>query len=336
MIVVFDTNIWIANLYLKSPVSAALRYFLQVHDAKVGLPEVVRLEVESHLRSDIYESRDEIEKKHDNLLRLFGWLHKLVLPTESEIEDLVTNFFSRSGFNLQDVPFSLESARDSFLRTVNKAPPSHKAQQFKDGLIWKDCMILADAEEVVLVTNDRGFYEKDKIENGLAKILEAEAKQCRYKLRVLPKLTDLLEELERPIEVDEVVFEKAVSGYLRKYIDEILERSQFALVPHWRFKKSFFATQNHGSLYVEFVAETECEDIGGEGRTNSILRVSADGLYILKDKTLSNVQPRELVITYKSPDGRLGNATSTFANASIVLGHPIVTHIVRVPLDVSE
>ena len=52
MIVVFDTNIWKADLYLRSPAAAAVKLFLHMHAAKVGLPEVIRLEVERHLRQD--------------------------------------------------------------------------------------------------------------------------------------------------------------------------------------------------------------------------------------------------------------------------------------------
>jgi len=336
MIVVFDTNIWKTNLYLKSPASAAVKFFLVHHGAKVGLPEVVRLEVERHLRADIYEFRDQIMLGHRQLLGLFGRIQELVLPTDNEIEALVTSIFFQSGFDLQEVPFSQESARDSFLRTVDKIPPSHKSQQFKDGVIWKDCKTLADAEEVVLVTADRAFYEGGETKKGLAKMLMEEARQCQYELRVLPGLADLLSELRRPIVVDDVVFENAVSVFLQRHVDEILERTQFSLASPLRFKKSLFVTQYPGSLYVEFVAEAYCEDATGEGRMNSVLQITADGLYLLNGKTMSNVQIRELVITYTGPDGRSDETKSVFGSVNIVMGHRIVTNEVREPLDVSE
>ncbi len=57
-----------------------------------------------------------------------------------------------------DVPFSLASARSSFLKTIGKVPPSAKSQEFKDGVVWADCLSLLAAEPVVLVTSDKAFF----------------------------------------------------------------------------------------------------------------------------------------------------------------------------------
>jgi hypothetical protein len=333
MIVVFDANIWKTNLYLKSSASAAVKFFLQDHAAKVGLPEVVRLEVERHLRLDIKAMRERITLEHNRLLGLFGRLPEVVLPTDLEIESLVSNIFSHSGFNLQEVPFSEEAARHSFLRTVDKTPPSHKSQQFKDGVIWDDCKKLAETEEVILVTDDRAFYEGDEPKHGLAKVLAEEVKQCRYKLRVLSKLPDLLSELKRPVTVADVVLEAAILTFLQQHVSQLLERAQLAQSSGWRFQKSLFATQYPGSLYVDFIAWADCEDIKGEGRTNAVLQITGDGLYLLADKKLENVQPRELSITYTSPNGVSEKLGSAFMTAHSVMGHRIVTNIVRERLD---
>ena len=53
MIIVFDTNIWLANLYLRTPAAAAARFFISQNKASVALPEVVRLEVQHHLREHL-------------------------------------------------------------------------------------------------------------------------------------------------------------------------------------------------------------------------------------------------------------------------------------------
>jgi hypothetical protein len=45
MIVVLDTNILeIQNLSLQSPISTATRFFLRQKKARLGLPEVIRME----------------------------------------------------------------------------------------------------------------------------------------------------------------------------------------------------------------------------------------------------------------------------------------------------
>jgi predicted nucleic acid-binding protein len=53
MIVVFDTNIWKSQIYLQSAEATATRFFLRQKQARLGLPEVIKREVETHLKRDI-------------------------------------------------------------------------------------------------------------------------------------------------------------------------------------------------------------------------------------------------------------------------------------------
>jgi hypothetical protein len=71
-------------------------------------------------------------------LRLFGSLREVVLPSEGDIDDLTSKLFDSFGVEVVNVPFSLESARASFLRTIHKIPPSDTSQQFKD--IWRSIL----------------------------------------------------------------------------------------------------------------------------------------------------------------------------------------------------
>jgi hypothetical protein len=115
MIVVFDTNIWKSELYLQSPSGAAVRFFLREQKARVGLPEVVRLEVEEHLRGDIKSVIDKLRTQHSRLLRLFGQLRELSLPAEDAIDAIIEKVFGELGVEVVEVPFSLPSARSSWL-----------------------------------------------------------------------------------------------------------------------------------------------------------------------------------------------------------------------------
>ncbi len=135
----FDTNVWKINLYLKSSASAAVKFYIHQHGAKVGLPEVVRLEVERHLRIDTVGMRESIRTEHNRLLGLFDTLKEVVLPTDAEVETLISKAFAQPGFDFFEVPFGEKSAKALFLRTIDKIPPSHKSQQFKDGVLWEDC-----------------------------------------------------------------------------------------------------------------------------------------------------------------------------------------------------
>ena len=75
------------------------------------MPEVVRLEVEHHLRRDLKDYIEEIKKNHRQLLNIFGTLKEIVLPDEAAIEARVGEVFSSLGVELLEIPFSFESAR---------------------------------------------------------------------------------------------------------------------------------------------------------------------------------------------------------------------------------
>jgi predicted nucleic acid-binding protein len=113
MIVVFDTNVWLSHLGLRSPAASGVRFFLKHNDIKVALPEVVRLEVEINLRSNLMAFIEEVRNSHAQLLTAFRELPKIDLPSESAVEALIPELFSSLGVNLIEIPFSLTSARSS-------------------------------------------------------------------------------------------------------------------------------------------------------------------------------------------------------------------------------
>jgi hypothetical protein len=49
--IILDSNIWLAELGLRSPLGAVARLYLQQKRARLALPEVVRLEIEHNLRN---------------------------------------------------------------------------------------------------------------------------------------------------------------------------------------------------------------------------------------------------------------------------------------------
>ena len=120
------------------------------------------------------------ERIYRQLLSVFGTLREVVLPDDAAIESKVADVFSNLGVELLEIPFSIESARASFLKTVDKVPPSETTQEFKDGVLWADCVALLGSDDVYLISNDTHFYEGRKHPNGLAKNLR------RLRERVMP------------------------------------------------------------------------------------------------------------------------------------------------------
>jgi len=72
----------------------------------------------------------------------------------------VENLFTNVNVEILEIPFSLESANHSLAKIIAGEPPSaSKNQQFKDGVIWADCLDLSNHDDVALVTEDQGFYD---------------------------------------------------------------------------------------------------------------------------------------------------------------------------------
>jgi len=99
----------------------------------VGLPEVARLEVEQHLRSDIKEAVKSLRTAHGCLLRLFGRMRELSVPTDDAIEAVIAKVFTELGVEVLGVPLWLSSAHSSFLKTIRKVPPSDRRRSSKTG-----------------------------------------------------------------------------------------------------------------------------------------------------------------------------------------------------------
>lgn len=210
MIVVLDSNVWLSELGLRSGAAAAVRFFLNQSGAQIAVPEVVRLEVRYNLVKRLGTHAQEIRDNYRQLLTAFGKLREIVLPTEEEIQAKVEELFSSLGVLQQQIPFSLESARSALFKAIQKQSPCDKTQEFKDAVIWADCVSLLATDEVVLVTNDKAFYRDRTYEKGLAPNLLDEMSHLPNQLRIISSLSDLLGVIQAPIPLDEDQLQTAV------------------------------------------------------------------------------------------------------------------------------
>ena len=190
--IVLDSNIWIRERMLRDSVGAAVRFYLQRHNARLALPEVIRLEVIEHVREEMKRLAADARTSHRALLMLVGSLNELVLPNDSELDARASHAFEDIGVQIKDVVFSLESARASFDKCIRKAPPNGpKDQQFKDGVVWADCLRLASETPVLPVTQDTGFYAGRTYANGLAENLKREQAETEHGVTITQSLSSV-------------------------------------------------------------------------------------------------------------------------------------------------
>ena len=333
MIVVFDSNVWLSELGLRSGAASAAKFFLNHNQARLALPEVVRLEVQHNLQSRLTEHIENIQTNYRQLLTAFGKLREVVLPTNADVLAKIQELFDSIEVVKLDIPFSLESARSSFFKTIDKSPPSDKTQEFKDGVIWADCLALLSSEPVILVTSDKAFYQDRQYDKGLAQNLQAEASKFSNPLQLLPTLSALLQTLRAPVTLDE---DKLAQAFLTQHKESVygtVSRHGFDLDARQSLSYTLFATENPNVLFLEFTMAYVCTDIRGEGRTDATLLLKGDGSYMPTAGTFSDLRNFGEHLKYRMPDGSdRENKNHVIFAGGLVLGHKEVSSIVRYKL----
>lgn len=330
MIVVFDSNVWLAELGLRSGAAAAARFFLNHSGSRLALPEVVRLEVQSNLEARLIEHIGSIQTSYRHLLTAFGSLREVILPTPDDVRSKVQEVFDSVQVPKVDVPFTLASARSSFMKTIAKVPPSDKTQEFKDGVLWADCVALLADESVSLVTSDKAFYQDRTYDKGLAANLREEVAALPNPIQVHPNLSSLLQAIRRPVKLNE---ELLANAFLQAHHDSVLDtlaRQGFELGPRRSVEYTLFATENPAVLFLEFSMSFSSTDVRGEGRSDAVLLLRGDASYTPAAEAFSEIRNFGEHLKYRLPDGSEGESRNAIIYAAgIALGHRQVSNVVR-------
>jgi PIN domain len=329
MIVVFDTNVWKSELYLQSPAAAAVRFFLREQKARVGLPEVVRLEVEEHLRSDIKSVIARLRAQHARLLRLFGQLRELSLPAEDAIDAVIAKVFGELGVEVMEIPFSLRAARSSFLKTIRKLPPSDTTQEFKDGVLWSDCVELLEIDDVCLITTDKAFYANRELARGLAPELAAELTGKPHRLTIMGQLSELLNQIRVNYDIGvDSISEQLLHGSRERLVAQLATYG-FSLGEITAAERKLFATENPQVVFVEFQVVYGCPDTTNAGRSPATLTIKGDGNYDAQAQLFCDHRTLSETIQFREGDGTDQEVRNSILYASSVMGEKEVKDTIR-------
>jgi hypothetical protein len=334
MIVVLDSNIWISQLGLNSTVGTAVRFFIKERKARIALPEVIRLETEHHLRDNLNGYISGIMESHRELLTVFGHLKEVILPNSDEVEKKVAELFVNTGLEIIDIPFSKESARDSFIRTVRKGQQGAKALEFADGMIWADCIELLKQDDVTLVTQDKAFFQGRDSSRGLSSVLAKEAEQAKHSFKLVASLEELLEDIRVEITLDERLLESSFYEQYKESIGQILSKKGFEAQGEPKIERKLFATESPVRVFLSFTITYECIDVTEEGRFGGVLSVRGDGFYNREAGSFEQLKSFGEELRFRLKDGSEQQFRNVVVRvAGITMGHKEVTHTVRYELE---
>lgn len=322
MFVIFDTNIWIKELGINTIKGQATKVYLHQKSATIALPEVVKLETEIHLAKELKNYTYEIEKNYRRLLTVFGKLKEIVLPDERMISAKVNAIFEQFGLEVKHIPFSLESAKKSFLKTIHKIPPSGTNQQFKDGVIWEDALSLLQKDEVYLVSGDKAFYKDKNTQKGLAPELSAELENYQNKLHLYPSINDLIKEIRTDVSIDEKKLSEGFYQKNKEEIDNILCEKGFSIDSIGEISTNCFITELNLILLVEFEASYNLVNISSEIRHKCTMTVKGEANYKMDEEKFYNFKKNEIKITStNAEDKEICHLTCSYSSFAIDMGH---------------
>ena len=331
--IVLDTNIWLSELALMTPVGCAFSHYVTVGGYKIGLPEVVEAETKKNFSKKIHEYKENIEADYRRLLAIFGKMKEIVMPSDAEIEAKIEAIFDNHSGRITSVPFDLESARTSFEKILSKeAPNSENNQQFKDGVIWANCLFLARTGDVSFVTQDKAFYEQRKYENGLSANLLHEAQSLGLNISIYSTLADLISDIRCDVSVDENKLVDAVEAETYENTKALSDRLGYYLKNIISKKFEFYATTDPLEVSVVFCLKYDLEDYKVDGRLNSYAESRGEFLLNVSTQSMRNFVNKGEGVTWQDSDGESHTCNNIYMYGNLVLGHKTIEHQVSYKL----
>lgn len=193
--IVLDTNHLDQTSLLKDPLSVAMLFYLGQLDGHLVLPEVVKIEWSEHWR-------DHMRKQYKSWKSLRNWLSGHIdgvpefdLDTDAAAARSFSERLDELGDLLAEEPIEDEDWRAAGRIVIEKRPPSSEgSQQYKDSLLWRALLRVAEDGPVLLVTADKGFLSAGK--DALAPDLASEASELDVDIKVVTSRPQLLEQLK--------------------------------------------------------------------------------------------------------------------------------------------
>ena len=338
--VVFDTNIWYSELGLTTKDAAAVRFFLLRKNATVAIPEVVSLELKARLGEKLKSAKRDTERSHRELVSIFGSWPEMPLPSNEQIEEAIHSCLTNIDVPHIHIPFSFESARSSLTKVVNKISPAKHREEFRDGVIWADCVALLEEAEVYLVTDDSDFYQSknDRNDREIARDLLPETSAHGNAITLFRSLDQLLEEVRSDITIDRDMVLRSVFEAETKAIDENVLSGGFQFSGWPEVNVTPYITEKANELNFRFSIRQPCQDATPRERRADDLRFSGEGFFDTTTNTIDRdrLHVSNMGFSYRDADGNAWHTGSVRVRASLTGGAKQHAHTVRIEVEPSR
>jgi len=190
MIVILDSNIWLAELGLRSPLGAVARLYLQQKRARLALPEVIRLEVEHNLRNQLRNYVRALQTTHRQLLTVFGTLKELVVPDAVAIEGRVAQLFAKLCVEVLEVRLVSRARGVPFSRRSTRCHQATGRRSSKTGSYGLTVSTFLRTMISALSPQTRHFFRTGTTPRGSQRVSPGRSRVWHIRSRCFPLLTN--------------------------------------------------------------------------------------------------------------------------------------------------
>lgn len=281
MYVVLDSNIIIADYYLRGRHFRDLSHYLKVTGSQLVVPDIVVSEVAKHMELQCREALSAINKPAEKLERVAGSelidLNALRQKARDQIEQYQEYLAKRlEEMNLVELDYGDIDREELIDKVVNRKKPFKKSGAgVGDHLIWeavKQCLTMEDGDTAFVTRNSMDFsVNAEDGKHLLNEYLDTEVSSLRGKLSYYIDLQGFLsDQMDTPGELDaEAIMNFPGYQDLSICLREYATAASSANHPLYIFKPRSIEV-NIGAIELESFYGMPEED----GRTPLILRYS--------------------------------------------------------------
>lgn len=323
LLVILDTNVWIKHQLLASPTAAGFLHAIDRLNGRVGVPEIVRLELPEVVARQVEHAAQQASK---HLAIIAGVLHEGALfrqPSREAVLAAVERRVRELQEVCEELPLTLDLVKTALNRVVRGSPPnSGSNEQFRDSLILETALAAGRSREVHFVTGDTGFFEERKPERGPAVEILSQISAEKITLSIYADLAECAKRLvptAPKIEEEEALHQiaEAVAAEVRSSSEQRLFSPSLVRAE----KLILNPTKQPGVLSASFDLLYELEPLPqGEtlGRKEARLHVLGDCYYDYRSKTASDASLDQLVFSWQESDGTPRRQVVKYLRANIV------------------
>jgi len=318
--VVIDTNIWRSTLLLRQGLGPAFLHTLYLCEGKLGLPQIVKLEIHNVLFEMGLDSIRNIERGFREISAILGQNRPYRAPSHQQLRDAINNRIQELDELVKHVPMNLEHYQAATERVVAGLPPNRpQKQQYKDSMIWEAVLELGRSYIVHFVSKDKSFF-KDKDYRTLNPILREECKRAKVEVCLYWELADCLKVLRTDApELDDSVLAQAIIDEASEALTTSATSRDLVIGPLKNHKISQFYTQVHNELGLHFELSFEAYEIDPDRenlRFNPIITARGDCKYNVNSGRAAQVQFDEIEFSWSDESGERSVGRAVFLRVS--------------------